>query len=235
VAGRALALGTALLLLCGGCGDGDTPDAGRSAVSTPPSTRPATEPVTTADPLRAADLCAAREGLVFFDSWVSEGSGAPSARGAARPWLGRGEHLGTAPGGPGRRVVSLSGDGQVREVLTVRRQRSTGQWHVLRTTGCLTVLPTASSCGDVVQFGGTTYHRPTYHMPGPGDQIGVGRPFGQGRIPACADVTAYVGHGRHLVGAVAPVTVYQEEEVPMADSVVTSPVSALGPRIYDAS
>lgn len=122
----------------------------------------------------------------------------------------------------------------MREVLTLRRQRSTGTWNVVRTTGCLTSPTVEPSCGDVVAFHGATYHRPRYDIPGRGDQVGVGRPFGQGRIPSCADVTAYAGIGRHLVGTVAPVTVYQQEEVPMTDSLVTSPASELGPRIYDA-
>jgi hypothetical protein len=118
--------------------------------------------------------------------------------------------------------------------VTVEPLKSVGEWFVARTTGCLTDRPaTVSSCGDVVVFRGTTYHRPTYDLPGPTDGIGVGRVFGQGSIPACADVMAYAGDRHHLVGHLAPVTVYQQEEVPRAESIVTSPVIAM-PRIYDA-
>lgn len=231
--GRRLALAAGVLLLCAACGDGDPGGAAGPTTSTPSTPRSTRPVVTRAEPEAATDLCAAREGLAFRTSWLVEVPGASSARGAARPWLAPGEHLGTAPAGRGRRVVSLSQHGRAREVLTVVRQRS-GLWLVGRTTGCLTRHPRARACADTVVFHGTTYHRPTYEIPGPTDQIGVGRIFGEGSLPACADVTAYAGPGRYLVGTVAPVTVYQEEEVPMSDSVVTSPVTPLGPRIYDA-
>jgi hypothetical protein len=232
VTGRTLVIAAAVLLVCGTCGDGDATHA-VGPTTTSPSTPHSTEPVVVRPhPVRAIDLCASREGLSFHDSRVGA-PGASTARGAAHPWLAPGEQLGTAPGRPGRRVVSLARRGQVREVLTLERQGSSGRWYVERATGCLTRDSTVRPCADTVVFRGTTYHRPTYDIPGPGDQIGVGRPFGQGKVPTCADVTAYAGPGRHLVGTVAPVTVYQEEEVPMADSVVTSPATVLGPRIYD--
>jgi hypothetical protein len=233
VRGRRLALAVAVLLLCGACGDGDSGQAGLptpSSPSTSHSMRPIASPP---DPVEPSQLCRSGVGLTFYDSRVAGAPGAASARRAARPWLAHGEALGAAPGRHGRRLIAFSRGGEVRQVVTVQLLKATGEWFIVRTTGCLTDRPgSVRSCGDVAVFRGITYHRPTYDIPGPTDGIGVGQVFGQGSLPACADVTAYAGPHR-LVGPVAPVTVFQQEEVPRADSVVTSPVVAT-PRIYDA-
>jgi hypothetical protein len=227
VTGRALTA-AAVVLLCGACG------AGRPATS--PSTPRSTEPVAARTlPVWPRDLCGSSGGLLFFDASLNGDPRRSSPRAAARPWRLDGERLEIVAGKHGARLVSLGRAGSLREVLTVRWRESTHGWYVAQTTGCLTGSAGQRPCGDVVAFHGTIYRRPPNAVRSRSDQIGVGRPFGQGRLPACADVTAYAGTGRHLVGAVAPITVYQQEEVPSSDSVVTSPASELGPRIYDAS
>jgi len=84
----------------------------------------------------------------------------------------------------------------------------------------------------VVAFHETVYRRPTDKGAGTTEQIGVGRPFGQGSLPACTDIGQYAGEGEHLIGPLAPVTVYQQQEAPASDIVVTSPLSE--PRLYES-
>ena len=84
----------------------------------------------------------------------------------------------------------------------------------------------------MVAYHETVYRRPTDKGAGTTEQIGVGRPFGQGSLPACTDIGQYAGEGEHLIGPLAPVTVYQQQEAPASDIVVTSPLSE--PRLYES-
>ena len=221
----------ALFALCA-CGEGHSDEGVTPRHSLPPTLSQQADPPTR--PIQPSQLCDSGRGFSFRDTAAARASGARSPQLAAAPWLLAGEALRAAEGSHGRRLFAYQHQGDVRQVVTVERVQPSGLWLILRNTACLTHRsPSGPACGDIVSFRGTTYRRPISKGPGTTEQIGVGRAFGQGSLPACADISQYAGEGEHLVGPLAPVTVYQQEEARASDIVVTSPLPEA--RLYEST
>ena len=192
---------------------------------TGPSTDHDPSAPTQAAPLTGGDLCNS-DVVGFRDGWLASDAGAEAPRQAVEAWRRPGERvLSTAP----NHGVSLAAVGtnlhRPRVAFVVKR--SAQHWHIARTFGCTrTPRRAPAHCVSRVHFEGRTY-LPEH----PRIQIGVGRAFGQGAVDGCS--RSRDGSLLVLRGPAAPVTVWQEEEVPAQHAIVVSLVPA--PVIYDVS